>query len=90
MEYPAAYKEVVAVGASSVDGTLSELTNEGEELEFYLIDYEYACKIYDDFNELYYEGDSCEEICEEIENEETADDYTKEVEGRCVKISCND
>ncbi len=33
MEYPAAYDEVVAVGAVTPEGTLSDMTSTGDELE---------------------------------------------------------
>lgn len=34
VEYPAAYEEVVAVGAANPSGEISEMTSRGEELEF--------------------------------------------------------
>ena len=149
VEYPAAYDEVVAVGAVTPEGELSKMTSTGEELEllapgeyikttgwldlecvssgtsfavphavgiasllwqkdfsksadyirkllkasaktltdengkeYSLIDYEYACKIYDEYNEVYNEDDDVEEIINEFENEAEADDYSDEVEGR--------
>lgn len=148
VEYPAAYKEVVAVGASSVDGNLSEMTNDGDGLEllapgeaikstgwldmecisngtsfsvphavgvasllwqkdttksaefirnlmktsakhienngrdYLLIDYEYACKIYDDYNEQYSEKDYFVEFEDEFQNNSEVEDYSGEVEGR--------
>lgn len=149
VEYPAAYDEVVAVGAVTPEGTLSDMTSTGDELEllapgeyikttgwldsecissgtsfavphvtaiasllwqknftksaeyirnllkaraktvtgedgkeYSLVDYEYACKIYDEYNEQYTEGADAEDIIEEFENTDEADDYSDEVEGR--------
>lgn len=149
VEYPAAYDEVVAVGAVTPEGTLSDMTSTGDELEllapgeyikttgwldsecissgtsfavphvtaiasllwqknftksaeyirnllkasaktvtgedgkeYSLVDYEYACKIYDEYNEQYTEGADAEDIIEEFENTDEADDYSEEVEGR--------
>ena len=149
VEYPAAYDEVVAVGAVTPEGTLSDMTSTGDELEllapgeyikttgwmdlecisngtsfavphvtgiasllwqkdfsksadyirnllkasaktvtaedgkeYSLVDYEYACKIYDDYSEQYIENCDVEELTEEFENEVGVDDYSDEVEGR--------
>ncbi len=50
-----------------------------------MVDYEYACKIYDEYNEQYTEGADAEDIIEEFENTDEADDYSEEVEGRWSK-----
>ena len=160
VEYPAAYKEVVAVGAVTPEGKLSDMTSTGKELEllapgeyikttgwldienvssgtsfatphvtgvasllwqkdltksadfirkllvasaktiteedgkeYSLVDYEYACKIYDEYNEQYTENDDVEELTEEFENESEAEDYSDEVEGRWAQSNhevCSD
>ena len=154
VEYPAAYKEVVAVGAVTPEGKLSDMTSTGKELEllapgeyikttgwldienvssgtsfatphvtgvasllwqkdltksadfirkllvasaktiteedgkeYSLVDYEYACKIYDEYNEQYTENDDVEELTEEFENESEAEDYSDEVEGRWKSVN---